>query len=132
MTAPFTRVLGRSGIEVSALGMGCWAIGGPWTNSGAAAGWSTVDDDESMRALHRALDLGVNFFDTAANYGAGHSERLLGRAVSGRREGVVIATKFGFRVNESARAVESYDAAGDDANVDVASHLRADLEASLR
>ena len=75
MTAFSTRTLGRSGIEVSALGLGCWAIGGPWTFNGAPAGWSEVDDTESVRALRRAFDLGVTFFDTAANYGAGHSER---------------------------------------------------------
>src|SRR5262245_44486135 len=77
-----TRTLGRSGIEVSALGLGCWAIGGPWTFNGAPAGWSRVDDAESLRALHRAIDLGVTLFDTAANYGAGHSEALVGRAVA--------------------------------------------------
>lgn len=110
------RILGRSGIEVSALGLGCWAIGGPWTMDGAAAGWSTVDDDESLRALRAALDLGVNFFDTAANYGAGHSERLLGQAVRDRRSDVVIATKFGYQVDEASRSVFAYD--GDGANSD--------------
>ena len=84
--APFTRVLGSSGIETSALGMGCWAIGGPWSFNGAPAGWSAVDDAESLRALDRAFDLGVTFFDTAANYGAGHSERLLGQAFRRRRD----------------------------------------------
>lgn len=130
MTTPLTRVLGRSGINVSALGLGCWAIGGPWTIDGSQAGWSTVDDDESLRAIHRALDLGVNFFDTAANYGAGHSERLLGRAVHDRRHEVVIATKFGYHVDEAGRAVTSYD--GSEVEGDVASRLRGDVEASLR
>lgn len=130
MTAPMTRVLGRSGIEVSALGLGCWAIGGPWTLNGSPAGWSTVDDAESLRALRTALDLGVNFLDTAANYGAGHSERLVGQAVHGRRDAVVIATKFGFQVDEASRAVAAYD--GDEADSDVASRLRDDVEASLR
>ena len=60
------RVLGNSGIDVSAVGMGCWAIGGVWTFDGAPAGWSTVDDRESDRAIREALDLGVTFFDTAA------------------------------------------------------------------
>ena len=82
-----TRTLGRSGIEVSAIGMGCWAIGGPlWGDDGQPFGWGEVDDDESIRAIHRALDLGVTFFDTASNYGAGHSERVLGRALAGRRD----------------------------------------------
>ena len=58
------RTPGRSGIEVSALGVGCWAIGGPFWEDGKPLGWGEVDD-ESLRALHRALDLGVTFFDTA-------------------------------------------------------------------
>jgi aryl-alcohol dehydrogenase-like predicted oxidoreductase len=76
------RSLGRSGIDVSALGFGCWAIGGPWsTPSGEPLGWGEVDDDESVAAIRRALDLGVTFFDTADVYGAGHSERVLARAL---------------------------------------------------
>src|SRR5688572_16096682 len=77
MTPAEPRTLGRSGIEVSALGLGGWAIGGTWTFLGSPGGWSAVDDEESVRALRRAHDLGVTFFDTAANYGAGHSERIL-------------------------------------------------------
>ena len=74
----FTRALGRSGIEVSAMGMGCWAIGGPWwLSDGRAMGWSKVGDADSIRAIHAALDMGVSFFDTAANYGFGHSERAV-------------------------------------------------------
>jgi aryl-alcohol dehydrogenase-like predicted oxidoreductase len=129
MTASFTRRLGRSGIDVSALGMGCWAIGGPWTYSGNPAGWSQVDDAESLRALRRAFDLGVTLFDTAANYGAGHSERLLGQAFAARRDEVVIATKFGYDVDEERRAVVPYGATEEDS--DVAGHLRSDVEASL-
>jgi aryl-alcohol dehydrogenase-like predicted oxidoreductase len=124
------RTLGRSGIEVSAMGLGCWAIGGPWNFLGTPGGWSTVDDDESIRALHAALELGVYFFDTAANYGAGHSERILARAFRGRRDRVVIATKFGYRVDEATRSVSAY--ADSDADSDVAAHLRDDVEASLR
>ena len=108
MTAFSTRTLGRSGIEVSALGLGCWAIGGPWTFNGAPAGWSEVDDAESVRALRRAFELGVTFFDTAANYGAGHSERVLGRAFAGQRDEVVIATKFGYHVDDATSTVRSY------------------------
>jgi len=92
------RKLGRSGIEVFPIGLGCWAIGGPFwrTSNGVRSpmGWGDVDDDESIRAVQHAIDRGVNFFDTANNYGAGHSERVLGRALAGRREQVVIATKF--------------------------------------
>ena len=129
MTTSLPRTLGRSGIEVSALGMGCWAIGGPWTFNGSPAGWSAVDDAESLQAIQCALDLGVTFFDTAANYGAGHSERLLARAFKGRRDQVVIATKFGYRVDEAARAVTHYDAEQEES--DVAGRLRDDVEASL-
>ncbi len=130
MTNRMTRVLGRSGIQVSALGMGCWAIGGPWTLDGSPAGWSGVDDRESLRAIQSALDFGVDFFDTAANYGAGHSERLLGQAFKGRRGQVVIATKFGYQVDEAGRRVVHYDAKEEES--DVASRLRENLEGSLR
>jgi aryl-alcohol dehydrogenase-like predicted oxidoreductase len=123
------RTLGRSNIEVSAMGMGCWAIGGPWSFLGSPAGWSTVDDSESIRAIHRALDLGVNFFDTAANYGAGHSERILGQALKGRRDQVVIATKFGYQVDETTKQISPYGEIEEDS--DVAGNLRADVEASL-
>ncbi|WP_129839551.1 aldo/keto reductase [Streptomyces sp. RFCAC02] len=101
------RTLGRSGIEVSALGFGCWAIGGEWHDtSGAPLGWGAVDDAESVRAIHRALDLGVTFFDTADVYGAGHSERVLGRALAdGRRDRVVLATKWGSVFDEATRTM---------------------------
>jgi aryl-alcohol dehydrogenase-like predicted oxidoreductase len=79
------RLLGRTGIEVSEIGFGGWGIGG---------GWGRQDDAEALRALHRALELGVNFFDTALGYGNGHSEYLIGHAVAGRRDRVVIATKI--------------------------------------
>lgn len=123
------RVLGKSALEVSALGMGCWAIGGPW-NFGTdeeqwAAGWGQVDDQESLRAIQAGLDAGVNFFDTAANYGAGHSERILGQALKGRREQVVIATKFGFLVNPEAREVRIDDDR-------IVANIRQDCENSLR
>ena len=130
MTAFSTRSLGRSGIEVSPLGLGCWAIGGPWTFNGAPAGWSEVDDTESVRALRRAFELGVTFFDTAANYGAGHSERVLARAFAGHRDEVVIATKFGYHVDDATSTVRSYGINEEDS--DVAAHLRADLDTSLR
>ena len=124
------RTLGRSGIEVSAVGMGCWAIGGRWTYLGSPAGWGEIDDAESIRAIHAALDMGVNFFDTAANYGCGHSERILGRAVKDRRNQVVIATKFGHLVDETAKDVTLYD--GDEEGGEIVRHIRADCDASLR
>lgn len=102
----FTRTLGRSEIEVSAMGLGCWAIGGPYTNpEGQPCGWGKVDDAESIRAIRRAIDLGVTLFDTAACYGAGHSEKVLGDALKGRRDKVVIATKFWHRFDEDSREV---------------------------
>ena len=124
------RTLGKSNLEVSALGMGCWAIGGPWTwaqpgNEPFPAGWGTTDDEESTRAIHAALEMGVNFFDTAANYGAGHSEVVLGRALEGKREQVVIATKFGHIVNEEQKTVY-----GD--NDQIIKNVRTDVENSLR
>jgi aryl-alcohol dehydrogenase-like predicted oxidoreductase len=119
------RRLGRSNLSVSALGLGGWAIGGPWTMNGNPAGWGIVDDAESVRAIHRALDLGINFFDTAGNYGAGHSEKILGSAIAKKRVQVVIATKFGYIVNEEKKAVVSADDA-------VLRNLRQDCENSLR
>jgi len=109
-----TRILGKSGIKMSALGMGCWAIGGTWTwdqpgQEPFPAGWGQVDDRVSMRAIHTAMEMGVNFFDTAANYGAGHSERILGQALLGRREEVVIATKFGHIIDENKKTVFAND-----------------------
>ena len=125
-----TRPLGKSGIEVSALGMGCWAIGGPWTwdqpgQEPWPAGWGVIDDDESTRAIHAALAVGVNFFDTAANYGTGHSERVLGRALKGRRAQAVIATKFGHIIDEEHKTVY-----GDDDQI--IPNLRQDVLNSLR
>jgi aryl-alcohol dehydrogenase-like predicted oxidoreductase len=103
------RSLGRSGIEVSALGMGCWAIGGPFWAGAQPLGWGEVDDEESIRAVRRALDLGVTFFDTANVYGAGHSEKVLSRALAGHRDEVVIATKFGATFDEETRQVGADD-----------------------
>ena len=101
----FTRKLGRSGIEISALWMGCWAIGGPFWSEGTPPGWGEVDDNESLLAIQRALDLGVTFFDTANVYGTGHSERILGKAFAGKRQEVVIATKFNALFDEERREV---------------------------
>ena len=79
-----TRVLGRSGIKVSAIGFGCWAIGGPFTMDGKPDGWGAVDDRESAAAIHHAIEAGITFFDTADAYGTGHSETVLGRALAGQ------------------------------------------------
>lgn len=124
------RTLGKSNLEVSPLGMGCWAIGGPWTwaqpgREPYPAGWGNTDDEESIRAIHCALDMGVNFFDTAANYGAGHSEVMLGRALKGKRDSAVIATKFGHIINEQEKTVYG------DAD-QILKNVRTDVENSLR
>jgi len=114
---------GRSGASVSALGLGCWAIGGPWSFDGRPAGWGDVDDAESIRAIRRALDLGVTLFDTADVYGCGHSERVLGRALAGRRDEALIATKFGLRFDEATRT-----GGGEDTSP---GHIRRACEGSL-
>ena len=123
------RQLGRSGIEVSALGMGCWAIGGPWSilreDGPSPAGWGKVDDAESIQTVHAALDAGVTFFDTAANYGCGHSERILGKALGSRRKDVVIATKFGHVIDEKTKIMRGDDDA-------IVANLHQDCENSLR
>jgi aryl-alcohol dehydrogenase-like predicted oxidoreductase len=81
------RVLGRLGWQISEIGFGGWAIGG--------AGWGKQGDDESVRALHKALDLGSNFIDTAQGYGDGHSEQIIGRVLKERRgERIYVATKI--------------------------------------
>jgi aryl-alcohol dehydrogenase-like predicted oxidoreductase len=88
--------------EIPRLGMGCWAIGGPFYAGDTPLGWGEVDDDESIAAIHRAIELGIRFFDTASNYGAGHSEEVLGRAI-GSRSDIVIATKFGFATDPETK-----------------------------
>ncbi|MGQ9890139.1 MAG: aldo/keto reductase, partial [Aggregatilineales bacterium] len=84
------RELGRTGWRVSEVGFGAWAIG---------SAWGKVDDSDSLRALHAAVDLGVNFIDTADVYGDGRSERLIGRLLKERSETIYVATKAGRRLN---------------------------------
>jgi aryl-alcohol dehydrogenase-like predicted oxidoreductase len=86
------RPLGRTDMQVSAIGFGAWAIGGSW---------GSVDDEVSLRALHAAVDAGVNLIDTADVYGDGHSERLIARLLHERRgERIYVATKMGRRVEQ--------------------------------
>src|SRR3954447_10026601 len=80
------RTLGSSGINVSAIGLGLMSMSGIYGNA---------NDDESIRVIHYALDKGVNFLDSADMYGWGHNEELLGKALKGRRDGIIVATKFG-------------------------------------
>src|SRR3954471_3432129 len=84
------RELGRTGWNVSDISFGAWAIGGSW---------GTVDDRESLAALHKAIDCGVNFIDTADVYGMGRSDRLIARLKKDRKEEILIATKAGRRLN---------------------------------
>lgn len=87
------RKLGETGILVSEVGFGAWGIGG---RTAGATSYGDTDDALSLKALHRALDLGITFFDTSSAYGSGHSEVLIGQAMAGRRDRAVIATKAGY------------------------------------
>lgn len=120
------RRLGRNGPRVSAIGLGCWTIGGLVPRErGRMHGWYGADDAQSIRAIHRALDLGVTFFDTADIYGIGHSERLIGQALSGKRDRAIIATKFGKTFDEQGGLrTDHHDERPE--------YIRAACEASLR
>jgi aryl-alcohol dehydrogenase-like predicted oxidoreductase len=89
------RDLGKTGIRVSVIGFGGWAIGGAAEASGAPLGWGKTSDDESLATIRRARELGITFFDTSDSYGFGRSESLLGIVLSRHRQEVVIATKVG-------------------------------------
>src|SRR5688572_13441617 len=89
------RKLGQ-GLQVSAIGIGCM----PMVKGGNITYGAEADDGESIATVHRAIELGINFFDTAQIYGPFQNEELLGRAIAGRRDGLVIATKFGFRFED--------------------------------
>ncbi len=102
------RPFGKTGLDVSAVGFGCWEIGG---------GYGDIEADEFNRAIDRALDLGVNCFDTAEGYGMGASERALGKALGARRKEAIVVTKFGmnyrdkpnFRDSSRERVLSSID-----------------------
>lgn len=125
------RRLGKSGPPVSPMGLGGWAIGGPFSSgpgcaypTGQPLGWGAVDDAESRRAIHRAVDGGITLFDTADAYGTGHGERVLGEALAGKRDGVLIATKFGNTYDEPSRTLTGIDLSP--------GYIRRACEASLR
>ena len=117
------RQLGNTGLKVSVVGIGGWQMGGPDTPDGIGYGWGDVDDDRSVRIIHRAEELGVNLIDTADAYGNGHSEEVVGRALEGRRDRWIIATKGG-RIKDPSRRGEYKDYS--------AAHMRVACEASLR
>ena len=95
------RILGKSGIEVTKLGVGLWAVGGDE--------WGPVDDQDSLDMISAALDMGINLFDTADVYGMGHSEKLLGKAMQGRRDAFVVTSKIGWVGFDRENDVSAYD-----------------------
>jgi aryl-alcohol dehydrogenase-like predicted oxidoreductase len=111
------RKLGTEGLAVSALGLGCMGMSQSYGSP------DERDDRESIATIHRAIELGVTFFDTAEVYGPFTNEELVGRALKGRRDDVVIATKFGWRIDGDRRstALDSRPA-----------HIREAVEGSLR
>ncbi|MET8325671.1 aldo/keto reductase [Streptomyces sp. NPDC005181] len=111
------RKLGNTGLEIGGVGLGC--MGMSWLYQESAR-----DDDRSLRVINEALDLGVNLLDTADLYGGGHNETLLGRAIAGRRDEVVLATKFGIVLDD----VDARSAHRDNSPA----YLRSAAEASLR
>jgi aryl-alcohol dehydrogenase-like predicted oxidoreductase len=88
-------VLNWADSPIPRVGLGTWAMSGPFYEDNTQLGWSNTDDTTSTKAIHAAVDLGIRFFDTADVYGAGHGETLLGSALQGRTEKVFVATKFG-------------------------------------
>ena len=114
------RKLGFTDLHLTIVGQGTWAIGGNnWSH-----GWGPQDDADSIQAIHRALDLGINWIDTAAAYGLGHAEEIVRRALAERREEVIIATKCGLVWEE--------DGSGDFSFQLKAESVRREVEASLR
>jgi len=89
------RRLGSTNLEISRIGFGCWAISGH--------GYGSVDDRESIKSIQKALDMGINFFDTADVYGFGHSEEILSKALGSQRDKVIVATKFGVNFDDNGK-----------------------------
>ena len=112
-----TKPLGNSDLHITPIGFGAWAIGG----GGWTFGWGSQDDQDSVEAIHKALDLGVNWIDTAAIYGLGHSESVVSRALKGRSERPYIFTKCSMIWNDEGEISRSLKA----------DSLRVEVEASL-
>ncbi|QBD81546.1 aldo/keto reductase [Ktedonosporobacter rubrisoli] len=113
-----TRLLGKTDMNITPLGLGAWAMGG----AGWAASWGPQDDEESIRTIQRALDLGINWIDTAAVYGLGHSEEIVGRAIKGSAKKPYVFTKCSL----------VWDEHGVIHNVLKAQSIRREVEASLK
>ncbi|NKB71465.1 MAG: aldo/keto reductase [Candidatus Latescibacteria bacterium] len=119
------RSLGTSGIQVSPVGFGCWAIGGHfYDENGDPVGWGQTDDAQSLAAIDKAVEMGVTFFETADVYGTGRSEEILGKALAGRRDQIVLATKFGKTFDPVQKRMLGFDASP--------AYIRGALEASLQ
>lgn len=113
-----TRKLGWTDLNLSTIGLGTWALGG----GGYKFGWGPQDDEESIATIRRALELGINWIDTAPVYGLGHSEEVIGEAIKGVRDRPIIATKCGF----------VWDKDGNISNCLKRESVRREVEASLR
>ena len=114
-----TRQLGWTDLHLTTIGLGSWAIGGP----GYQWGWGHQDDADSIAALRRGLELGINWIDTAAAYGLGHGEEIVGKAIAGRRAEMIIATKCGLVWDEGSNQLYGRL---------TGPSVRAECEASLR
>ena len=113
-----TRRLGNSDMQITPIGLGAWAMGGgDWT-----FGWGEQDDRKSIEAIHRALDLGINWIDTAAVYGLGHSEEVVAKALAGRSKRPYVFTKCALAWNEKREIVRTLKA----------DSLRREVEGSLK
>jgi len=115
------RQLGKTDLYVSIIGFGSWAIGGPAMAGTTPLGWGDVDDTTSMKALLRACELGINFYDTADIYGLGHSEELIGK-VFGNRGDIIVATKVGYRLGRDDSIIKDFSS----------QHILKSCEESLR
>ncbi|MCR4417141.1 MAG: aldo/keto reductase [Ignavibacteria bacterium] len=102
------RILGKTNLKVSEIGFGAWAIGGPAMAGDIPIGWGKTDDNESRKAILKAVERGINFFDTADFYGLGHSEELLGEVLHNRWNDIILATKVGHELLPDGRINLNY------------------------